>query len=66
MKSTTHIFGCIADPIDHVKAPTLFSKVFLQKINAIMIQFMSMKRIYKVISSLKIKNLEDLQLLSHK
>mgnify|MGYP001253553829 CR=1 FL=1 len=38
MKANTKIFGCIADPINHVKAPTLFTKMFQkQKINAIMI-----------------------------
>ncbi len=38
MKADTKIFGCIADPINHVKAPTLFTKLFQkQKINAIMI-----------------------------
>ena len=38
MKPNTKIFGCIADPINHVKAPTLFTKMFKEKkINAIMI-----------------------------
>ena len=38
MKANTKIFGCIADPINHVKAPTLFTKIFQeQKVNAIMI-----------------------------
>lgn len=38
MKANTKIFGCIADPINHVKAPTLFTQMFQeQKINAIMI-----------------------------
>ncbi len=38
MNANTKIFGCIADPIDHVKAPTLFTKIFQeQKVNAIMI-----------------------------
>ena len=38
MKANTKIFGCIADPINHVKAPTVFTKMFQeQKINAIMI-----------------------------
>ena len=38
MKANTKIFGCIADPINHVKAPTLFTKMFQeQKINAIMV-----------------------------
>ena len=38
MKANTKILGCIADPIDHVKAPTLFTEMFQrQNINAIMI-----------------------------
>ena len=38
MKANTKIFGCIADPINNVKAPTLFTKIFQeQKVNAIMI-----------------------------
>ena len=38
MRADTKIFGCIADPINHVKAPTLFTKIFHeQKVNAIMI-----------------------------
>ena len=38
MKPNTKIFGCIADPINHVKAPTLFTQMFQeQKINAIMV-----------------------------
>ena len=38
MKADTKIFGCIADPINHVKAPTLFTKIFQeQDIIAIMI-----------------------------
>ena len=31
MKADTKIFGCIADPINHVKAPTLFTKIFQEK-----------------------------------
>ena len=35
MKANTKIFGCIADPINHVKAPTLFTKIFQeQNVNA--------------------------------
>ena len=38
MKANTKIFGCLADPINHVKAPTLFTKMFQEKkVNAIMI-----------------------------
>ena len=38
MLGTTKIYGCIADPIDHVKAPTLFTSIFKSKnIDAVMI-----------------------------
>ena len=38
MRADTKIFGCIADPINHVKAPALFTKMFQEKnINAVMI-----------------------------
>ncbi len=38
MKADTKIFGCLADPIDHVKAPTLFTNFFKMKnINAVMV-----------------------------
>ena len=38
MLGTTKIYGCIADPIDHVKAPTLFTSIFNNKnIDAVMI-----------------------------
>ena len=38
MKANTKIFGCIADPINNVKAPSLFTKIFQeQKVNAIII-----------------------------
>jgi len=38
MLGTTKIYGCIADPIDHVKAPTLFTSLFKSKnIDAVMI-----------------------------
>ena len=38
MRADTKIFGCIADPIDHVKAPTMFTNEFIQRnINAVMI-----------------------------
>ena len=38
MLATTKIYGCIADPIDHVKAPTLFTSIFKTKnIDAVMI-----------------------------
>ena len=38
MRADTKIFGCIADPINHVKAPTLFTQIFQEKnINAVMV-----------------------------
>ena len=59
MKSTTKIFGCIADPIDHVKAPTLFSKEFSKRnVDAVMIPINATKEnLHNVIIGLKnIKN----------
>ena len=38
MLGSTKIYGCIADPIDHVKAPTIFTSIFKSKnIDAVMI-----------------------------
>jgi len=38
MLGTTKIYGCIADPIEHVKAPTIFTSIFKSKnIDAVMI-----------------------------
>ena len=38
MLGTTKIYGCIADPIHHVKAPTIFTSIFKSKnIDAVMI-----------------------------
>ena len=31
MLATTKVYGCIAHPIDHVKAPTLFTSIFNKK-----------------------------------
>ena len=59
MKPTTKIFGCIADPINHVKAPTLFTSEFQRRnIDAIMIPINTSKNNLKdVIAGLKkIKN----------
>ena len=63
MNSTTHVFGCIADPIDHVKAPTLFSYEFFKRnVNAIMVPIhVNRENLGLVISSLKkIKNFRGL------
>ena len=55
MRADTKIFGCIADPIDHVKAPTLFTKEFMKRnINAVMIPINVKKNnLGKVINGLK-------------
>ena len=38
MLGTTKIYGCIADPIDHVKAPSIFTSIFKSKhIDAVMV-----------------------------
>ena len=38
MLGTTKIYGCLADPIDHVKAPTIFTSIFKEKnIDAVMV-----------------------------
>ena len=38
MLGTTKIYGCIADPIEHVKAPTIFTSIFKSKnIDAVMV-----------------------------
>ena len=31
MLGTTKIYGCLADPIDHVKAPTIFTSIFKEQ-----------------------------------
>ena len=59
MLSNTKIFGCIADPISHVKAPTLFTSIFKdKKIDAVMIPIhVSQDDLVSVIEALKcIKN----------
>ena len=59
MLSTTKIFGCIADPISHVKAPTIFTSIFKDKnIDAVMIPIhVSENNLINVIEALKgIKN----------
>ena len=30
---STKIYGCIADPIEHVRAPSIFTSMFRQKKN---------------------------------
>ena len=59
MLSTTKLYGCIADPIDHVKAPTIFTSIFKSKnIDAVMIPLH--------VSSINLDNLvETLKLINN-
>ena len=63
MLGSTKIYGCIADPIDHVKAPTIFTSIFKKKnIDAVMIPIHVDKDNLKdlVVSLKKIKNFEGM------
>ncbi len=63
MFSSTKIYGCIADPIDHVRAPTIFTSIFKKKnIDAVMIPIhVNKNNLENVIASLKlVKNFEGL------
>ena len=63
MLGSTKIYGCIADPIDHVKAPTIFTSIFKEKnIDAVLIPIHSNENnLEDVINSLKlIKNFEGM------
>ena len=63
MLGSTKIYGCLADPIDHVKAPTIFTSIFKEKnINAVMIPIhVERDNLVNVILSLKkIKNFEGM------
>ena len=63
MLGSTKIYGCLADPIDHVKAPTIFTSIFKEKnIDAVMIPIhVDRDNLEKVITSLKqIKNFEGM------
>ncbi len=63
MLGSTKIYGCLADPIDHVKAPTIFTNIFKEKnIDAVMIPIhVDRDNLEKVITSLKqIKNFEGM------
>ena len=31
ISGTTRVFGCIADPVGHVRAPTVFNTLFAQQ-----------------------------------
>ena len=58
MLGTTKIYGCIADPIDHVKAPTIFTSIFKSKnIDAVMIPLhVSSNNLDNLIKTLKLIN----------
>ena len=63
MLGSTKIYGCLADPIDHVKAPTIFSSIFKEKnIDAVMIPIhVDTDNLENVITTLKtIKNFEGM------
>ena len=63
MLGSTKIYGCIADPIDHVKAPTIFTAIFKKKnIDAVMVPIHVKKdNLENVITSLKkIENFEGM------
>ena len=63
MLGTTKIYGCLADPIDHVKAPTIFTSIFKEKnIDAVMVPLhINQDNLQNVITSLKkIKNFEGM------
>ena len=70
MLGTTKIYGCLADPIDHVKAPSIFTSIFKSKqIDAVMIPIhVNSHDLENVISSLKlIKNFEGMTItIPHK
>ncbi len=63
MLGTTKIYGCLADPINHVKAPTIFTSIFKNKnIDAVMIPIhLNDDNLENVLSSLKaIKNFKGM------
>ena len=63
MLGSTKIYGCIADPIGHVRAPTIFTSIFKEKnIDAVLVPIHTNKdNLKSVISSLKlIKNFRGL------
>jgi shikimate dehydrogenase len=70
MLGTTKIYGCLADPIDHVRAPTIFTSIFnKKKIDAVMIPiYVSKSNLSDVIKSLKlIKNFHGMTItIPHK
>ena len=70
MLGTTKIYGCLADPIDHVKAPSIFTSIFKSKqLDAVMIPIhVNSDDLENVVCSLKlIKNFEGMTItIPHK
>ena len=70
MLGSTKIYGCLADPIDHVRAPSIFTNIFKEKnIDAVMVPInVSDKNLKIVINSLKlIKNFSGMTItIPHK
>ena len=63
MLGSTKIYGCIADPISHVKAPTIFTSIFKKKnIDAVLVPIhINQDNLECVINSLKfVKNFEGM------
>ena len=63
MLGSTKIYGCIADPIDHVRAPTIFTSIFKEKnIDAVLIPIhINKDNLENVITSLKsVKNFKGM------
>ena len=63
MLGTTKIYGCLADPIDHVRAPSIFTSIFQDKQkDAVMIPIhVNADNLENVVISLKsIKNFEGM------
>jgi shikimate dehydrogenase len=58
MFATTKLYGCVADPIDHVKAPTIFTSIFKSKnIDAVMIPLhVSSTNLVNLVKTLKLIN----------
>ena len=67
---STKIYGCLADPIEHVKAPSIFTNIFREKnIDAVMVPInVSEKNLENVIIALKsIKNFSGMTItIPHK
>ena len=63
MFGSTKLYGCIADPINHVKAPTIFTSIFKEKnIDAVLVPIhINENNLESVINSLKlVKNFKGM------